>query len=671
MNMQNWLGRWRIGIRLQMVTGVTLVAMAVLMTSVYVMDSRRLFDARVSLLHAADETAAGIAGFYQREEAAGHLTREAAQALAATAIKAMRYQGGEYVWINDMQPRMVMHPIKPELDGQDLSAMTDPTGLHLFAAMVDVVRSQGEGTIAYLWPRPGSQAPVPKLSYVKGFAAWNWVIGTGVYADDLIAARQRLAITLASLGISVSALLGIMVWLLGRSVSRPIRALTVVTGSLADGNLDTAIPGGDRGDEVGSMSKALAVLRDGAARRRQFEREVDEERATKDRRRAAIERHTQDFGATVVAVMAQLTESSEKMHQASDVMSESVARTHDRATTTAESARHSALNLSAVVAAAEQMSASVNEINRQISHVTRSAREATERVSQTDEKVLRLAQAAEQIGTVVGMISDIAGQTNLLALNATIEAARAGEAGKGFAVVAGEVKTLATQTARATDQIRLQVEAIRIATGEAVTMVSGARTAINEMDQVVTAIAAAVQEQSAATSEIAMNAHEVSRSTHAAVEAMEEVRAVVEASGATSRSVSVEAAGVTASSGRLRVEMGNFLKTMADPTEEQRRRYERVPGGGLRAVLADGPHKGKEVLVQEISRSGVALVLEWQAPAGMSVSVTLCDVRSPILGRVIRTGSGILAIAFSQDEPNLRLVDQALTTFAGRGQLAA
>ena len=622
--------------------------------------SNRLDDARVSLLQSIDELAIGIATTYQSEEIAGRMTRETAQALAAAAIKGMRYQGAEYLWINDMQPTMIMHPAKPELNGKNLAALADPTGFHLFTAMVDVVKAQGEGTVAYMWPRPGAEAPVPKVSYVKGFAPWGWVIGTGLYVDDLDAIRQRLAMTLATIGFVVLALLGGVIWLLGRSVSQPVEALTVVTKSLADGNLEVVIPGQDRGDEVGSMSKALVVLRNAAVARRALESEIAEERVAKDRRQAAVERHTQDFGSTIVAVMAQLTRSSDAMHHASDEMVVSVSRTHEGATATSRGAQESAMNLATVVSAAEQMSASVNEISQQISHVTRAARDATDRVSQTDEKVLRLATAAEQIGAVVGLISDIAGQTNLLALNATIEAARAGEAGKGFAVVASEVKILASQTAKATDDIRGQVSSIRAATADTVATVAGVRVAIDQMDHVVTSIAAAMEQQSAATREIAMSAQAVSGSTQAAVHAMEDVCSIVEASGATSCGVSSEAAEISSTTARLRAEMEQFLKSMANATENQRRGYERVPGNGLRAVFASGPHKGSSVMVKDISRGGIALSSDWAPQLGEFVSVMLGGSQTGATGRVVRASDGTTSLAFSQDEANLMLVDQTL-----------
>lgn len=664
-------GGWKIGARLQMATVVTVVACAAILIAVQVIESRQLYDGRVSLLQSIDDTAQGVAGAYYAEEVAGHLTRAEAQARAADAIRAMRYQGSEYIWINDMTPRMVMHPANPALNGKELSAIADPNGLHLFTAMVDLVKAHGSGIIPYMWPRPGSADPVPKLSYVKEFAPWGWIIGTGLYVDDLDAARHRLALTLTILGIAASALLGGVVWLLGRGVSKPVKALTVATQSLAEGDLDIVIPGQQRGDEIGSMAQALVVLRDAAAARRKLEQDIAREREEKDRRQAAIERHTQDFGSTMVSVMAKLTLTSGTMHKASDAMVEAVARTQERAMVTAQGARESSINLSTVVSAAEEMSASVNEISQQISHVTRAARDASDRVSQTDEKVLHLARAAEQIGTVVGLISDIAGQTNLLALNATIEAARAGEAGKGFAVVASEVKTLAAQTARATDDIGAQVDAIRSATADTVAMVSGVRAAIDQMDEVVAAIAAAVEEQSAATREIAMNAGAVSGSTQSAVQAMEEVCAVVAESDVTSRTVSAEAAEIATTSERMRGEMDQFLKAMANPTDDDRRRYERLAGAGLRAVFRTGPRDGKQVVVKDLSRGGAALISDWAAPAGEAVSIVFDGSKVATAGRVIRAHDGMLALAFAQDPANLALVDQALAMISGGGRRAA
>ena len=662
--------RWTIGIRLQMATVVALAALALLLIAAQIIESRRLYDTRVAVLKSIDEAAAGIAASYQDEEKAGRMTRQAAQAAAAAAIKGMRYQGAEYVWINDMQPRMVMHPINPALNGQNLADMTDPNGLHLFVAMADLVKARQEGIIPYLWPRPGSQAPVPKLSYVKGFAPWGWIIGTGVYVDDLIADRFRLAVALGSLGLGLGVLLGGVVWLLGRGVSRPIQRLTRATESLAAGDLDAAIPGQDRGDEIGSMSNALVVLRDAAVARRRLEAEIAKEREAKDRRQAAIERHTQDFGASIVAVMGQLAQASQAMHRASGEMSDAIGRTQSQATATGQTANESAAALTTVVAAAEEMSASISEISQQISRVTSVSRDIIDRVSQTDQKVVGLAEIASEIGNIVELISGIAKQTNLLALNATIEAARAGESGKGFAVVAGEVKALAARTAQATDEIGRQIGAIRGATSEAVTMVSGVRDAIQQMGAIVSAIAEAVEEQSAATREIAVSAQAVSGSTQAVLRAMDDVCSVVDASNATSQTVATEAGGISTTSGRLKEELDHFLQSMANPSEEERRRYERLPGNGFKVVFSSGPHTGEAAVIQSISRGGVGLETAWASSPGETVAIAVSD-KLHITGRVVRSGGGLLALAFGQDATNLASVDQALGLIPASHQRAA
>ena len=226
------------------------------------------------------------------------------------------------------------------------------------------------------------------------------------------------------------------------------------------------------------------------------------------------------------------------------------------------------------------MSASIDEISQQVSRATRAVDEAVESAGVTDTKVSGMAAAANRVGDVVRMITDIAARTNLLALNATIEAARAGEAGKGFAVVAGEVKALATQTAKATEEISTQIAAIRAATGEAVGAVRGVSAAIGQVSEVATAIAAAVEQQAAATREIASSVQTVTAATHEATSAMREVSTISEDTDATSRRVLADANQVADNVVKLRGEVTEFLRAMTGTDEADLRGDQRIAAIG-------------------------------------------------------------------------------------------
>src|SRR5215471_1967419 len=171
----------------------------------------------------------GILAHYQKLESEGKLARDAAQAAAISEIKSLRYDKVEYFWINDMTPKMVMHPIKPELDGKFLGEMKDPTGNLLFNGFVDVVKKQGEGFYSYLWPKPGFDQPVSKISYVKGFAPWGWIIGTGIYLDDVDAVFFKTALTFALVSLVVFVVVLVASAIIGRSVTRPIATITALT----------------------------------------------------------------------------------------------------------------------------------------------------------------------------------------------------------------------------------------------------------------------------------------------------------------------------------------------------------------------------------------------------------------------------------------------------------
>jgi methyl-accepting chemotaxis protein len=338
---------------------------------------------------------------------------------------------------------------------------------------------------------------------------------------------------------------------------------------LAGGDLASEIPAVDRGDEVGQMAQAMLVFRQNAQETRALQASADQANELKARRQAARDRHTQEFGTSTAGVMANLGRSAETLRVTAADMSAAAERTRDSAARAADGATVSSSNLAAVAASSEQMSASINEISQQVARAARAVGEAVERASVTDAKVGGTVSAADRVGDVVRLITDIAGRTNLLALNATIEAARAGEAGKGFAVVAGEVKGLATQTAKATEEIATQIAAIRAATGEAVTAVREVSAAIAEVNEVATAIAAAVEQQAAATRDIAASVQTVTIATQEASNAMQEVSSISQATDTASGQVMLGADEVGRDAETLRGEVTHFLQAMASTDEEE------------------------------------------------------------------------------------------------------
>ncbi len=446
-----------------------------------------------------------------------------------------------------------------------------------------------------------------------------------------------------------------------RGTIRPLRALTVTMRMLADHDLSVAIEGGRRRDEVGGIARAVQVFKDSMIRADALGATARGLQSARDRKQAAMDTHTQDFGASVAGVMASLGASASAMHEAASRMSAAATQTRTSTSDAVEGANESAQNLNTVAAAAVQMSSSINEISRQVAHVTSAVVLAVERATDTDQRMASLAAAAEKVGDVVRLISDIAARTNLLALNATIEAARAGEAGKGFAIVATEVKTLATQTARATGQIVEQITAIRSATQDALEAVRQVSAAIGQVDAVALAIAAAVEEQSAATNEITNSVQHVTASINVATHALGDVMRVAEETDFASRSVLVAADEVSRTADTLRVEVGDFLSAMKQGEGEDRRAYERIPGGNAPAWLSLPGQDEVAVTLRDISRGGVALCCASAAAAGTAATIRLSSgVR--LSGRVVRCGEQLLTMAFLQNAANLSAADAAILT---------
>jgi len=402
-------------------TALMLAGITVIVTLSLVTIKRELFEDRKVKTRHLVESAYSVLEYYHKTASDGKMTMAEAQRAAVQVIKSMRYEEMEYFWINDMHPNMIMHPYKPELDGKDLSDFKDPNGKRLFVAFVDTVKANGAGFVEYLWPKPNFTAPVPKVSYVKGFAPWQWVIGSGIYIDDVRAVfvaevRKYVLVTML-----IGALIVTISLLLVRSVNLALRQAVRASNSLAEGDLMQEILV-TSDDETGQL---LASMKHMVERLRTVVADV------------------KNASDNVAAGSQQLSGGAEQMSQG-----------------TTEQA-----------ASAEEASSSVEEMNATIRQNADNAME-TEKIAlksakdalESGKAVAEAVDAMKDIARKISIIGEIARQTNLLALNAAIEAARAGEHGKGFAVVAAEVRKLAERSQVAAAEIsQLSISSVDVA----------------------------------------------------------------------------------------------------------------------------------------------------------------------------------------------------------------
>ncbi|ATC85558.1 methyl-accepting chemotaxis protein [Pseudoalteromonas arctica] len=460
------------------------------------------------------ETAYSIIEHFYDLEQNNTLTQQQAQSHALNAIRALRYDKTNYFWINNYQPKMVMHPIKPALEGKDLTNNKDPDGKALFVDMVNIVKRSGEGFIPYKWPKPGKEKPVEKIAFVKGFNQWQWIIGSGVYLDSIDEAfsEQRNLIVISATIMIIAVIL--LSYFIGKSILIPTRLAADMMKDISQGEGDLTRTLNESGnDEISELSHSFNLfvlkMRESLVHVSQSANDVSEHAHTVDdssRTSHSFIELQNDSSTQVAAAMEQMT------HQIHDV------------SRNAEAAEQAAKD------AAQNASTGKNVVAQTIT--------AIETLSSNIETVSRvtedLANESHNIGSVLDVIRSISEQTNLLALNAAIEAARAGEHGRGFAVVADEVRTLASRTGQSTDEIqtmitKLQegakaaVEAVKSSQALSVSTVdqaSSANTSLNEIERLVSIItemnsqiARATEQQTQAADEVNLRINELSQST--------------------------------------------------------------------------------------------------------------------------------------------------------------
>ena len=498
------------------------------------------------------------------------LPEEARKQLAIETLRAMRYGANNYIWINTLDSIMVLHPAKPNLEGRDMSNFQDAKGLMMFQEFSRVGRQKGEGLASYHWQKPENDLPEEKLAYVKTFAPWNWLVGTGVYIADIDQAvqkkgeqiqavinQQRLHLSLLIVGALVLTMIAVA--FLSKRITRPIVNTGEILREIAQGEGDlTKRLEANGKDEVGKMAGWFNAF---ISKLHDIVRNIAEyfETVTASANQLLIISRQMDEG-----VMS-MSKKSETVARAANEMSQNM---HSVAAATEEAAT----NVRIVASTVDTMNQMMSEIGISSEKARSISNKAVAETLQASSKVNDLGNAAAEISKVSEAITEISEQTNLLALNATIEAARAGESGKGFAVVANEIKELARQTAQATHNIKLEIQGVQNHIRETVSDISRIAEVIREVDTTVSSITTAVTTQMTAAEEIIGNLHqastgidEVSRNVAASsafsgeiASDIHEVSTIAQTITDSSRKVSTNASDLTELAADLKVMIGEF-----------------------------------------------------------------------------------------------------------------
>lgn len=492
-----------IRVRLMMIISGIILGMAILLGANLYSQKSTLYSQQQAKVKALVENAYSIVDKYHQQQLSGALSVEQAQKLAIESISLLRYEDNNYFWINDSYPNMIMHPFKPQLNGTSIRDNKDPDGVYLFREMAEVVKAQGEGFVPYKWPKPGADKPVDKISYVKGFETWGWILGSGIYIDNvdtIFFAQVRRSLLIAFL---ITGIVGGLVYATGRSILIPTHRVSKLMENIAAGEGDLTKRLEELGnDEISGLSSNFNIFSE------------------------KIRGSLSDLSSSAGSVMGYADQLSETSH----------------AVTNATQLQNDASTL--VAAAMEQMSVNVKEVSNNADSAEQAALSAQNNtksgketlssaidqihslsgsINKVSDVVTKLSQESESIGTVLDVIRSIAEQTNLLALNAAIEAARAGEQGRGFAVVADEVRTLASRTGQSTEEIQQMISRLQSETQQAVAAVGESQKTSQSTIEIASQADDALTEIENLMTIISQMNSEVARATNQQAQAVDEV----------------------------------------------------------------------------------------------------------------------------------------------------